>query len=80
MQKKKIDPLGRIVIPKSVLEELHWENGDEIGFFADKSRGCLTLRKEDPSCLRCGNRSDTVQVKGSVFLCRACLAFLQKIK
>ena len=73
MIKKKIDALGRIVLPKGILLQLNWEKGDEIGFFADVEGGFLQIRKVKSACVACGAKEDLVPIKGNTFLCRTCL-------
>ena len=54
MEKKKIDALGRIVLPKSILRHLHWKNGDELLLLEDGThqtrvaRDTLTVSQYPP--------------------------------
>jgi AbrB family looped-hinge helix DNA binding protein len=43
---RKLDELGRVVIPKSVREKLNMEQGDNIEFYVDDNR--IMLKKSAP--------------------------------
>ena len=78
MIKKKIDALGRVVLPKGILLELNWEKGDEVSFCADVEEGVLQIRKADVACIACGSKKDLISIKENVCLCKTCLENLTK--
>ena len=80
MYVKKIDPLGRIVIPKKILEELSWEKGDELSFSISKSDYSLILKKSVPLCIRCRSKDDLVFLSENVCLCKKCVLDLASEK
>ena len=43
---RKLDELGRIVIPKSVREKLNMEQGDNIEFYVDDNK--VLIKKSAP--------------------------------
>ncbi|MBR5295281.1 MAG: AbrB/MazE/SpoVT family DNA-binding domain-containing protein [Clostridia bacterium] len=71
MEKKKIDALGRIVLPKSILRHLHWKNGDELLLIEEGNS--LRIEKADLSCMLCEGKSDLVLLKENIYLCEICL-------
>lgn len=54
--KRKIDELGRIVIPVEIRKELSFGIKDEIDLFIDNSS--LILKKSLPTCVFCGKTED----------------------
>ena len=70
---RKVDELGRIVIPKETRDVLGIANGDPLEIFSEKDK--LILRKYIPGCLFC-NDAETVEFKGK----RICLNCLEKLK
>ena len=74
LNRKKVDSLGRIVIPKILSKELKWNENDVILFqIAEDGQGLL-LRKEAPSCLFAYEKEDLICIQNSVFLCKSCLS------
>ena len=72
---KKIDPLGRIVIPKELRKIMHIETEDPFEIFVDDSS--IILKKYAPSCTFCGSCDDVIQFKGKN-ICNACRRELEK--
>ncbi len=73
---RKIDPLGRIVIPKNIREELHLFPNSALFIKIDPENQEIILKKEEPVCCICGKDSDLIQ-KSDLLVCPACL---KKIK
>jgi len=72
---RKLDSLGRIVLPKSLRRQLNIKVGDNIEMFVDQD-GNVVLDKYLPRCVFCENVSeDLVEYKGKV-ICRDCLSML----
>jgi len=72
---RKLDSLGRIVLPKSLRRQLNIKVGDDIEMFVDED-GNVVLDKYLPRCIFCENVSDNlVEYKGKV-ICRDCLSML----
>jgi transcriptional pleiotropic regulator of transition state genes len=71
---RKVDELGRIVIPKSLRETLDIKEKDALEIFTDNDR--IILQKYHPACEFCSNADDIVYF-GEKRLCRACI---EKIK
>ena len=72
---RKIDDLGRIVLPVELRRTLDIAERDEVEIYLDEDR--VILKKYEPSCLFCGDADDVVLYKDKR-ICRNCLADLQK--
>lgn len=68
---RKIDNLGRIVIPKELRETMNIEVKDPIEIYVDENDKII-LKKYQPACIFCGNAEDTIDYKGKV-ICSECL-------
>ena len=66
---KKIDRLGRIVIPRTMREKYGLREGVEIEF-VDVGDG-ITVKPSDSLCKLCRGR---IRVRESVALCESCIA------
>ncbi len=72
---RKLDSLGRIVLPKSLRRQLNIKEGDSIEMFVD-DQGNVVLDKYIPRCTFCeGNSESMVDYKGKI-ICRDCLNLL----
>ena len=41
---RKVDELGRVIIPKSIREALNIKQGQEMGIFVDEGLGIVVLK------------------------------------
>ncbi len=73
---KQIDPLGRIVIPKNIRDQLHLSPNSSVLMKLDPENQEIILQKEKSVCCICGKDGDLIQ-KSDLLLCPACL---KKIK
>ncbi|AGF56739.1 MULTISPECIES: AbrB/MazE/SpoVT family DNA-binding domain-containing protein [Clostridium] len=71
---RKVDELGRVVIPKETRELLSIAVGDSLEIFKDENT--VILRKYAPGCTFCGNMKSITQYKG-VFICEECMENLK---
>ena len=67
---RKVDELGRIVIPIEMRRTLGIDNRDPIEMFIDGKD--IILRKYAPGCVFCGNPKDNIEYAGKL-VCRKCL-------
>ena len=72
---RKVDDLGRIVIPIELRRTLDIEIKDALEIFTEGEQ--IILKKYEPACIFCGNARDTVNYKGKN-ICKKCLAELKK--
>lgn len=66
---RKVDELGRIVIPKETRELLFIDEGDSLEIFKDENE--IILKRYAPGCTFCGNMKNITQFKG-VYICEEC--------
>lgn len=68
---RKIDPLGRIVLPQSVRKDFGFEIGTPMELFVDDG-GNVILKRYIPKCSLCNEMVGTIEFKGKI-LCKDCL-------
>ncbi|MBQ4116605.1 MAG: AbrB/MazE/SpoVT family DNA-binding domain-containing protein [Clostridia bacterium] len=71
---RKIDSLGRFVIPIELRNVLEISTSDSIEIFTDEDK--IILKKYQPACLFCGNADDITYFKGKL-ICKNCLEELK---
>ncbi|HAA08321.1 MAG TPA: AbrB family transcriptional regulator [Syntrophomonas sp.] len=72
---RKVDELGRIVIPIELRRTMGIEEKDALEIYVDNEK--IILRKYEPACIFCGNAEDVLNYKGKN-ICRSCLTELGK--
>lgn len=73
---RKIDELGRIVLPISIREELDLKSKDSVEIFTDGDR--IVLKKYVPSCIFCGESDDVIYFREKR-ICQKCLRTIKDI-
>ena len=71
---RKVDELGRIVLPIETRRRLELEAGDGVEIFVEKDR--VILKKYEPACLFCGD-ADDVMIYRDKRICKKCLQELK---
>lgn len=66
---RKVDELGRVVLPIELRRTLGIDEKDALEIYVDQEK--IILKKYEPACVFCGNASD-VQVFRSKNVCREC--------
>ncbi len=67
---RKVDELGRVVIPIELRNQFNISEKDPIEIFVDGST--IVLKKYEKSCLFCGNTKKLSEYKGKL-ICNKCL-------
>lgn len=67
---RKVDGLGRIVLPIELRRTLGIEEKDRIEIFVDGES--IILRKYQPACIFCDNAKDIINYKGKN-ICPDCI-------
>ncbi len=67
---RKVDELGRIVLPIELRRTLDIAEKDSLEIYVDDNR--IILKKYEPTCIFCGNSKDVITFKGKN-ICPACL-------
>lgn len=70
---RRIDELGRIVLPIELRNSMEIKNKDSVEIFVDTDK--IILKKYQPACLFCGNADNVILFKGKL-VCKDCLAEL----
>ncbi len=74
---RKVDELGRIVIPKELRKTFNIGEKDALEIFVDG--GKIILKKYEPACIFCGQARDNVNYKGKN-ICPECVDQLKEVK
>lgn len=74
---KKIDEMGRIVVPKDIRKALGVSNLDYVQFYLDENG--VVLRKYNNCCFLCSSCENVVPYKER-FICENCIAELKNLK
>lgn len=72
---RKVDELGRIVLPIELRRTLDIAEKDSLEIYVDEDS--IILRKYLPSCIFCDNAQDVVVYKGKN-VCRDCVREMEK--
>ncbi len=71
---RSVDELGRIVLPKSMRQNLEISERDQMEIYTEGDR--IILRKHQPSCVFCEGVENVVFFNGK----RVCAACLEELK
>ena len=73
---RKVDELGRIVIPIDLRRNLRIGEKDALEIYVDNEK--IILRKYEPSCIFCGSAEEIVLFNDKN-ICRSCLKSLKEL-
>lgn len=73
---RKVDELGRIVLPIELRRTLDIAEKDSLEIYVDDD--CIILRKYQPACIFCDNARDVVVYKGKN-VCKDCIKSLEEM-
>ncbi len=71
---RKVDELGRLVLPAEIRRHMGINEGDAMEIFTDESR--VILQKYQPACIFCNGADEIVYFNGT----RICKACIEKLK
>ncbi len=71
---RRVDQLGRIVLPAELRKTMNIDDKDALEIFVDDDR--IILSKYAPACIFCDNVDNIVHFKGK----RICASCLEKLK
>ncbi len=74
---RKVDELGRIVLPIELRRTLDIDVKDPMEIYTDQST--VILKKYEPACIFCGNAKDVETYKDKN-ICTSCIKELKKKK
>ena len=72
---RKVDELGRIVLPKELREIFKIDRKDPLEIYVDGDS--IILRKYEPACIFCGSANEVVNYMDKR-ICRECIEKLKK--
>ncbi len=72
---RKVDELGRIVLPKELRRTMEIDVKDGMEIYVEGNT--IILKKYQPDCIFCGEVNNTVSYKGRN-ICSLCMAQLKK--
>lgn len=71
---RKLDNLGRIVLPIELRRTLEFEVADPLEIYVDGE--LIILKKYHPACIFCGEAQDVINYKGKK-ICKKCVEELK---
>ena len=71
---RRLDDLGRIVLPIELRRTLNLEIKDPVESFTEND--CVILKKFEPTCIFCGSSKEVAEFKGKT-VCASCLKELK---
>jgi transcriptional pleiotropic regulator of transition state genes len=78
---RRLDELGRIVLPAGLRNELKWNTEDEISVFYESGSDSITLKrtkKYETRCVFCGKPEKALNFNGAD-ICPECLRRIKRI-
>lgn len=66
---RKVDELGRVVIPIEIRNQYNISVKDPVEIFVDG--GSIVLKKYEPNCVFCGNTNNLIDYKDKL-VCKKC--------
>lgn len=72
---RKIDPLGRIVIPMELRRTSGIKESDPMEIYTDGDQ--IILKKYEPACIFCNEAKDVINYRGKN-ICNHCLDEMRK--
>ena len=70
MGTRRIDELGRIVLPMEIRKNLEIREGDLLEFFTDSSKNII-IKKYNDTCIFCNSQEDLIELENKM-ICEEC--------
>ena len=74
---RKVDELGRVVIPIEIRNQFNIAEKDPIEIYVDGSS--IILKKYEPNCIFCGNTENLINYNDKL-ICEDCSKNISKLK
>lgn len=74
---RKVDELGRIVLPLEFRRKMSVDPGDSIIMVLSEDGQAMLMKKYKPSCICCQQTQDLRTLPNGVYVCKRCLSELQ---
>ncbi|TCL72399.1 transcriptional pleiotropic regulator of transition state genes [Hydrogenispora ethanolica] len=73
---RKVDCLGRVVIPSELRRNMNIEDADSLEIYVD--RDMIVIKKYEPFCVFCGSPEGVENVRGKN-ICESCRRALREL-
>lgn len=73
---RKVDELGRVVLPIELRRTLGIDEKDALEIYVDSEK--IILKKYEPACIFCGSAEDVQHFKGKN-VCQECAAAMSSV-
>lgn len=73
---RRIDELGRIVLPKELRTAFNIHSGDALEIYTEKDN-TIILKKYQQNCIFCGSDENLQEYKGQL-VCKSCIDDINK--
>ena len=74
---RRVDELGRVVIPMEIRNQFNIVEKDPIEISVEGS--CIVLKKYEPNCIFCGTTKNLVEYKDKL-VCDKCTSLLNSLQ
>ena len=74
---RKVDELGRIVLPIETRKLFDIDERDSLEIFVDKDNGQIMLQKASKICVKCQSTEYLKEIKSDIYICNSCIAALK---
>lgn len=74
---RRIDELGRIVLPIEIRKNFSLSSKDAVEIFVDEDT--IILKKYEPACIFCGSMDNAKIFRGKI-VCEKCLGELKSVE
>ena len=78
MIKKKMDSIGRIVIPIELRKALHFNDNEVLIMEARGNE--LVIKKQNSLCSLCKNNEAFIMIEEGQYICKSCLEKIEGLK
>lgn len=72
---RKIDALGRVVIPKEMRDKMYIEDGDPLEIYVEEDT--ILIKKYDSVCIFCGETENLANFNGRA-VCNTCIEHMKR--
>lgn len=73
---RKMDEVGRVVLPSEIRKIFDIEYKDPVEILLDKDNGRIILQKAASRCLRCRSTQNLKKIRSGYHICDQCLKTL----
>lgn len=74
---RKVDELGRVVLPIETRKALGIEEKDGLEILMDVENGQIILQKATRMCIKCKSPENLKEIKSGYYLCTNCIEDLK---